>query len=116
MYIQNRKLIIISLIIANLALIALPWYFAALAIILALINLFKSWDFLFSSLIIATALISAIIGSIMPPISLNLQHLSQFAINIDNLEMALTIMLVPLGINLLFIAAFETPTAQTTNN
>jgi hypothetical protein len=52
----------------------------------------------------------------MPPISLNLLHLSQFAINIDNLEMALTIMLVPLGINLLFIAAFETPTAQTTNN
>jgi hypothetical protein len=30
--------------------------------------------------------------------------------------MALTIMLVPLGINLLFIAAFETPTPQTTNN
>ena len=116
MYIQNRKLIIISLIIANLALIALPWYFAALAIVLALVNLFKYHDYLFSSLIITTALISAIIGSIMPPISLNLPHLSQFVINIDNLEMALTIMLVPLGINLLFIAAFETPTPQTTSN
>lgn len=116
MYIQNRKLIIISLFIANLALIALPWCFATLSIILALVSLLKYRDFLFSSLIIATALISAIIGSIMPPISLNLQHLSQFAINIDNLEMALTIMFVPLGINLLFIAAFETPAPHTTNN
>ena len=107
MYIKNRKLIISSLLVANCGLIMLPWYFALAASCLAIFNLFKNRDYLFSALITMTAVISATIGSLMPSIIVNLHNLNISMINIENLKIVLLIMIVPLFINLLFISSFD---------
>lgn len=107
MSIKNRKLIISSLLIANCGLITLPWCFALVAISLAIFNLIKTHDCLFSALIIMTAVISAIIGSLMPAITINLHNLTISAIHIENLKIVTLIMIVPLFINLLFISSFD---------
>lgn len=107
MYIKNRKLIISSLLVANCGLIVLPWYFALAASCLAIFNLFRNHDYLFSALITMTAVISATIGSLMPSIIVNLHNLNIAMVNVENLKIVLLIMIVPLFINLLFISSFD---------
>lgn len=110
MFITNRKLVIFTLIIANMGMYFLPWYCALCAILLALFNLIKNRDIMFSALLTGTALIDATIGSLMMPITVDLHNLANTQVDMENLQITALIMVVPLLINLLFIFSFDQKT------
>lgn len=104
---HNRKLVIAGLIISNLGIFIMPWVFTLIGCIIALTILIKYHEWLFSSLVLMTAIISGIIGWLLKGLEISLSPAFSFNYNLDNLQFGAIYMLVPLLINLLFIYSFD---------
>ena len=104
---HNRKLIISGMILANCGIFILPAIFFIIASLIGIIHFIKYREWLFSGLIILTAIISGIMGFLLNAVQINWLDLANSTYNLDNLQFGSVFVVVPLFINLLFIYSFD---------
>ena len=101
----TKQKIILNLLIANCAVLVYPYTITILAIAIALVVFWQARQQVILWLLISTSLISMVLGLLLQPIHFDWQQFS-YSINTFNLKFALTIIPVPLIVNLFFINSF----------
>lgn len=97
-----KHLVIANLILANLAVVIFPYTITIVSITIAIILGLKGKYYWLMALVLATSVISFILGNLLAAISYH----GTFMINLENLKFALLIIPVPLIVNILFVSSF----------